>query len=68
MSERQLFKLDYSVHKGARGFVAGARNICMIVFSVMPGARNGFTGVLSFMLGAFNLNVRVKVHPFRTGA
>ena len=54
MSERQLFELDYSVHKGARGFVAGARNVCM--------------GVLSFMLGAFNLNVRVKVHPFRTGA
>ena len=47
MSERQLFELDYSVHKGARGFVAGARNICMIVFSVMPGARNVCMGVVT---------------------
>ena len=68
MSERQLFELDYSVHKGARGFVAGAPNICMIVFSVMPGARNVCMGVLSFMSGAFSLNGRVKFFPFRTGA
>ena len=68
MSERQLFELDYSVHKGARGSVTGARNICMIVFSVMPGARNVCMGVLSFMSGAFSLNGRVKFYPFRTGA
>ena len=68
MSERQLFELDYSVHKGAHGSVTGARNICMIVFSVMPGARNVCMGVLSFMSGAFGLNGSVKFHPFRTGA
>ena len=55
-----MFELDYSVRKGARSFVMGARNICMIVFSVMPGARNACMGVLSFMSGAFSLNGRVK--------
>ena len=60
--------LYYSVHKGARGFVTSARNICMIVFNVMPGARNVCMGVLSFMSGAFSLNGRVKFYPFRTGA
>ena len=68
MSERQLFELDSSGHKGARGFVAGARNSCMIVFNVMPGARNVCMGVLNFMSGAFSLNGRVKFYPFRTGA
>ena len=68
MSERELFELDYSVHKGARGFVAGARDICMIVFSVMPGARNVCMGVLSFMSSAFSLNGRAKFYPFCTGA
>ena len=68
MSERQLFELDYSVHKGARGSVTGARNIYMIMFSVMPSARNVCMGVLSFMSGAFSLNGRVKFYPFRTGA
>ena len=47
MSERQLFELDYSVHKGARGSVTGTRNICIIVFSVMPGARNLCMGSVS---------------------
>ena len=68
MSERQLFELDYSVHKGARGFVTGARDICIIVLSVMPGARNVCMGVLSFMSGAFSLNGHVKFYSFRTGA
>ena len=63
-----MFELDYSVPKGARGSVASARNICMIVFSVMPGACNVCMGVLSFMSGAFSLNGRVKFYPFRTGA
>ena len=63
-----MFELDYSVHKGARGFVTGARNICMIMFRVMPGARNVCMGVLSLMSGAFSLNGRVKFYPFRMGA
>ena len=77
-----MFELDYSVHKGARGYAPGARNICMSVLSVMSGARNVFMGVfslimgariiytdvLSFMSGAFSLNVRVNFNPFRTGA
>ena len=77
-----MFELDYSVHKGAHGFVTGARNICMSVLSVMSGARNVFMGVfssimgariictdvLSFMSGAFSLNGRVNFNPFRTGA
>ena len=77
-----MFELDYSVHKGARGFVTGASNICMSVLSVMSGARNVCLGafslitgariictdVLSFMSGAFSLNGRVNFNPFRTGA
>ena len=63
-----MFELYYSVHKGARGFVAGARNIYMIVFSVMPDARNVCMSVHSFMSGAFILNGRVKFYPFRMGA
>jgi len=45
-----LFELDYSVHKGARGYAPGARNICMSVLSVMSGARN----VFSFIMGVFS--------------
>ena len=68
MSERQLFGLDHSVHKGARGFVTGARNICMIVLRIMLGAHNICMGVLSFMSGAFSFNMFVNLCPFRTSA
>ena len=54
-SERREFEFDYSVHKGARGYVLGARNICMSVHSVMVGARNVCMGVSSFIMGVFNL-------------
>ena len=50
-----MFELDYSVHKGARGFGMGAINICMSVLSVMLGARNVCMGVSSFIMGVFNL-------------
>ena len=49
-----MFELDYSVHKGARGYAPGARNICMSVLSVMSGARNVFMGVFSFIMGVFS--------------
>ena len=62
------FELVYSVDKGARGQFAGARYICMIWFSDMPGARNICMGVPGFILCAFSLNGRVKFNPFRTGA
>ena len=62
------FELDYLVHKGARGFVTGARNICLIWFSVMPGARNICMGGLGFLSVAFSLNGRVKFFPFRSDA
>ena len=62
------FELVYSVDKGARGQFTGVRNMCMIWFSVMPGARNVCMGVPSFMSVAFTLNGRVKFFPFRTGA
>ena len=50
-----MFELDYSAHKGARGFVTGARNICMSVLNVMSGARNVCMGVFGFIMGVFSL-------------
>ena len=56
-----MFELDYSVHKGARGFVTGARNICMSVLSVMSGARNVCMGVSSFIMGVFSLITGARI-------